>query len=302
MRVAKQDSVNHCRVYPCVVPVKVAYGGKTVHTYAFLDQGSTHSFCGKSLIQELGITGSPENLHIKTTTGTADNFKSITCDFVVSVLDDEISFSLSDLVDEIPVQPNDILVGSEVLTLPHLQDVKLQSLPNTSVNLLIRADVPELFCIYGARKGPQGTPCAIETPLGWSLLGPSLSPSQESNCTVNFIKLKANQDARELVERMRENEFEPGTSIFDLSSSKEDRIAYELMQSSLCENRGHYQLPLLWKEGYINQIKSNVHYTRRVTPKRVTSCGAHLRGLAHGLHSPEETSQRWRVIGDTVSI
>ena len=48
--------------------------------------------------------------------------------------------------------------------------------------------------------------------------------------------------------------------------------------------------------------KSNLHYTRRITPKRVTSCGAHLRGLAPGQHSSEETSQRWQVVGDTVLI
>ena len=48
--------------------------------------------------------------------------------------------------------------------------------------------------------------------------------------------------------------------------------------------------------------KSNLHYTRRITPKRVTSGGAHLRGLAPGQHSSEETSQRWRVVGDTVPI
>ena len=52
----------------------------------------------------------------------------------------------------------------------------------------------------------------------------------------------------------------------------------------------------------IIKIKSNLHYTRRITPKRVTSCGAHFRGLAPGQHSSEETSQRWRVVGDTVSI
>ena len=48
--------------------------------------------------------------------------------------------------------------------------------------------------------------------------------------------------------------------------------------------------------------KSNHHYTRRIMPKRVTSCGAHLRGLAPGQHSSEETSQRWRVVGDAVPI
>ena len=48
--------------------------------------------------------------------------------------------------------------------------------------------------------------------------------------------------------------------------------------------------------------KSNLHYTRRFTPKRVTSCGAHLRGLAPGQHTSEESSQRWRVVGDTADL
>ena len=52
----------------------------------------------------------------------------------------------------------------------------------------------------------------------------------------------------------------------------------------------------------IKSKKSNLHYTRGITPKRVTSCGAHLRCLAPGQHSSEETSQRWRIVGDTVSI
>ena len=52
-----------------------------------------------------------------------------------------------------------------------------------------------------------------------------------------------------------------------------------------------------------NQIKkSNLHYTRGLMPKRVTSCGAHLHGLASGLFSSEEMSQRWRAVGDTVPI
>ena len=48
--------------------------------------------------------------------------------------------------------------------------------------------------------------------------------------------------------------------------------------------------------------KSNLRYTRRITPKRVANCGPHLRGVAPGLRNSEETSQRWRVVGDTVPI
>ena len=38
-------------------------------------------------------------------------------------------------------------------------------------------------------------------------------------------------------------------------------------------------------------IKSNLHYTDGITPKRVTSSGAHFRSLAPGQHSSEATSQ-----------
>ena len=41
-------------------------------------------------------------------------------------------------------------------------------------------------------------------------------------------------------------------------------------------------------------------HTCGITPKRVTSGGAHLRGIAPGQLSSEETSQRWWAVGDTV--
>ena len=47
---------------------------------------------------------------------------------------------------------------------------------------------------------------------------------------------------------------------------------------------------------------TNLHYARAITPKGVTSGGAYLRSLAPGLHSSEETLQRWRAVSDTVSI
>ena len=47
--------------------------------------------------------------------------------------------------------------------------------------------------------------------------------------------------------------------------------------------------------------KSSLHYTRGITTKPATNGGAHLRGLALGQHSFEETSQRWRTVRDIVS-
>ena len=262
---------DNSHVYLCIVPVRVSFGENVVSTYAFLDQGSTHSFCKRSLLQELKASGTRERLQLKTITGTTNDMDSVSCNLVVSDLDSDSSFSLSNVhsVENIPVQPNNVSVDAEVCKLPHLQDINLKSLPHASANLLIGADVPELFCIYSARRGPRGTPCAIETALGWSLLGPSLSPSQGSNCTVNFIVKK---DATEMVARMWETEFEPGTSIFDDSFSKEDRLAHTLMQSEICTIDGHYQLPLLWKEPYKNQLPNNLPLAQR----RLTSLKGRL--------------------------
>ena len=56
--------------------------------------------------------------------------------------------------------------------------------------------------------------------------------------------------------------------------------------------------PKIW---LVRNKKSNLHYTRDITPKLVSSGGVHLRGLAAGQHSSEETSPQWRAVGDTVS-
>ena len=263
---AKPD-VHESQVHLCVVPVIVTFRDKVESTYAFLDQGYIHSFCANYLIQELAIEGTRKHLHFGTITGTADNYESISCYLIVSDLSNETAFPLSNVhsVVSIPLEPNNVSVDAEVCNLPHLKDIPLKSLPpHASVNLLIGADLPELHCIHSARKvPPHGTPCTIDTLLGWSLLGPSLCSSQETNCTVNFISQSFDHKVSDLVEKMCENEFESGTANFDFPSSKEDRIAYSLMQSTVCETDNHYHLPLLRKEGDIHQLPFNLKFAQR---------------------------------------
>ena len=44
------------------------------------------------------------------------------------------------------------------------------------------------------------------------------------------------------------------------------------------------------------KIKSKSSLYRGITPKRATSGGAHLHGLAPGQHSSEAASQGWRAV------
>ena len=80
-------------VYLCVVPVKVTVENKEVLTYAFLDQGSTHSFCNKKLIASLGISGTPDEIVLQMLTDLKAH-KGCTFSLSVSSLDGNESLVL----------------------------------------------------------------------------------------------------------------------------------------------------------------------------------------------------------------
>ena len=113
-------------------------------------------------------------------------------------------------VDKIPVKPN-MIRNKSILEMPHLQDISLQELRRAEVSVLIGADVPEMFCARNYRKGTRGGPTAIETPLGCSLLGLSLSPSFRTTCKVNFIQ-KKEDDLDQLVSCLWDADFQVSSS------------------------------------------------------------------------------------------
>ena len=244
-------------VYLCIVPVRVAYNGYVMTTYAFLDQGSTSSFCDQSLVEALGVTGSRESLQLKAITGSTKCYETLLCNLTISDLNNEVLFALTNVhsIKKISIKSNILPVRKDMSRLSHLSNIKFETLPNASVNLLIGADFLEFLCVCSARKDPRGTPCAIENPVGWSLPGASISPSHSSNCKVNFV-CRTNRPVHETIERMWKSELQVGTSVFDTPNSEEDRIV--TMQSFISEVNGHYQLPLLWKAEGNCMLSSNL--------------------------------------------
>ena len=127
----------------------------------------------------------------------------------------------------------------------YLKGVELNTIPGTSVSLLIGADVPEMFCLKSFRKGPQGAPVANETSIGWLLLGLSLSRSDEANYQVYFVS-KFDDEVEQLVSNLCDAIFQTDSSVLSTQQSSEDRNAHENLKSSIgITSEGHYRLPLL---------------------------------------------------------
>ena len=73
------------------------------------------------------------------------------------------------------------------------------------------------------------------------------------------------------------------------------------LQICSAEKKLGYALEKMWRLLPPPFKISRYASARNFTPKRVTSGGVHLHGLALGWHNCEETSQRWPATGDTVS-
>ena len=75
------------------------------------------------------------------------------------------------------------------------------------------------------------------------------------------------------ISRQWETDFGNQTSIFNIPTSKEDRIAYDIMNNSVKIVARHYQLPFPWKSGLELPTESHVMAERRLSSlkKRLTS-------------------------------
>ena len=238
------NALNEQNVYLCIVPVKITRGRKIVKTYAFLDQGSTNSFCDQRLVNSLNLEGDSTQMSIQTLNGSK-NIKVKNVSLTVCGLKENNEFEIDVCtISDIPVSPNVIPLKTQLEEWPHLKGIKFDTITKASVTLLIGANYPELFAQRECRVGARGQPMAIKTPLGWSLLGPSLSLSS-NKCNVNFVK--SDSILHEQFNTMWDHEFGDGTSILNIPNSREDRYVYNNMKNSVRQVDGHYQLPLPWR-------------------------------------------------------
>jgi len=164
-------------------------------------------------------------MSIQTLNGIIQNHSTVSCQLSLSSLHRRLNFTLPKVyvVDKIPVKPNTVRY-EDLCEVTPLKDVEFNNLTSTCVSVLIGADIPELFCIKSFRKGPPGSPVAILFPIGWSLLGPSLSPSFTTNCNVNFVRME---------NCLWDRDFQTGASDFQPTRKQE---VYSITKVEINEN------------------------------------------------------------------
>ena len=114
------------------------------------------------------------------------------------------------------------------------------------VTILIGSDRPDIIDNYLDRKdGKKGQPCAVKTPLGWTVYGPMGEPRCEQ-VSINSVRSEFDILDHKL-ERMYNAEFDDINDDIDENMSVEDRYAEEIMNKTTVLKNEHYEIGLPFK-------------------------------------------------------
>ena len=240
-----------------IVPVKVHSQdpSKKLLTYALLDKGSDVSLCAKDLAAQLDVQGEQRTFYL-TTQEKQDSPKSgQEISLTVEALDGSDKLQIQRLwtVDKVNASSHSIPTDQDLTQWPHLQDIKLPTIDEIKIELIIGTNVPEAFWVLEERRGNRGDPYAIRSPLGWTLMGPMdrVECNQTYHC-VNFTRIgnveKVEDPLMQQLERFWRIDNAGVVSDDRVSMSIEDKRALAVMEKSAKLVDGHFQVPLPWKE------------------------------------------------------
>ena len=236
-----------------VVPVKITgnCGTKEIITHAFLDSGSDATFCLESLVQELELKDMKPNSFMMATVNCKEERTGHEVQLNMESLEGDVKFRLEHVLttNSLPVTPKHMATNEEIRRWPHFHDICLPETGDKKVTILIGSDRPDIIGQQlDKREGECGQPCAVKTPLGWTVYGP-IGELADDPVHVNFTHTER-ENLNTQLERMYNEEFGDINTALEEGMSVEDRKAKEIMDQSATLVNGHYQIKLPFRQEF----------------------------------------------------
>lgn len=177
-----------------IVPVKVRSrkGGKSIETYAFMDPGSTATFCTEELRKKLNIKGKSTQILLSTLSQDKLGGQKLMNSCMLSDLEvcglentEYIQFPKVFTHNNIPVQRENIPRQQHLQKWPYLSEVHLPYI-DANVELLIGANNSKAMEPWHVINSQDDGPYAIKTVLGWMVCGPVNSENKDMENTPHY--------------------------------------------------------------------------------------------------------------------
>lgn len=234
-----------------IIPVKVRSqkSGMCVETYAFIDPGSTGTFCTEELQKKLDAKGKPTQIVLNTMGQDKEKgqklFKSVMLtDVEVSGLDESAYIQLPKVFTHstIPVQQENIPKPHHLKSWPYLAEVYLPEI-NADVGLLISANNPKTMEPWHVVNSQQNGPFAVKTVLGWMVCG--AADNSSVHYKVNQISLT---EIEQLLVQQYNTDFPEKHCDDKAEMSQEDKQFMQSVQKTAKCVDGHYSIGLPFKQ------------------------------------------------------
>ena len=227
-------------VYLPMVPLIV--NGKLV-VNALLDSGSTNTFISESLASTLQLPGKVTSFNLSTLSQKGvKNWKAVSMHLSPVGGGDPVRVDNVLVTPGIPTRCPNLVVDTEKY--PHLLGVPLKSAGQCdNADLLIGMDNAHLLMPLEIRRNDKfvNEPYAVRSYFGWSLHGYSAGCSGE--VFVNFVSLE--KQVENLWRFDAEDSFENVMSI-------QDQKVLRFWDNEISHDKGHYTLPIPWRDGRPN--------------------------------------------------
>lgn len=246
-----------------------------ITVYAALDSMSSACFISRDVWMKVGCPGEPTEITIKTITDECrQNTTVVTGLCVSSVLSGRlINLPRVYTQDVLPISVDEIPSHSMLQRFPHLCHL-VSEMPDRDesipIGLIIGANCPKALQPQHVISSMDDGPFAVQTALGWCLLGPLQQNFHLDNISCSRIQAiekpvcVRDTGVKEMMLQMYESDFseslskvshhadEPAVCISlqqsDYAVSQDDRRFLALMESEAKLVDGHYHLPLPFRQ------------------------------------------------------
>ena len=229
-----------------IVPVRISCDtGKYVETLAFLDDGSSASFCTEELIKCLGVKEKdihPTNMSITTMTSSETRNCNLVTGLIISDIEGNHEIMLPPVYSTavLPVTRQDMVTYSEVKKWKHLSKINLPKYSRGTPTIIIGNNVPAVAEPFEIINAPvEGEPYALKTKIGWVVKGSKSNNRLLRNFNINISNLKLEK----MLINMYETEFkdcnEPKKGL-----SQDDKVFLDIVENGCRKVEGRYELPL----------------------------------------------------------
>ena len=242
-------NVQNCTLSIVPVQVKSTRGSTIINTYAFLDPGSSATFCTENLLNKLNIRGKRTNILLRTMNQEQSVITYMANGIEVSALNENNFIALPEVYTQksMPVDTDSILKTEELARWPYLSEIQIPKI-KAEVELLIGNNAPKAIEPWEIINSRENGPYAVKTLLGWVVNGPLddsvvTDSSRHQKVTVNRTSVAKLED---LIVQQYNHDF--NEKLDDNKMLIEDKRFIKIAEQSIMLKDRHYSLDLPFRK------------------------------------------------------